>query len=109
MEGTLIVLALDQTSVIDQQKVTANSLFQELVGSMETDALKAAFSNLLLKMGFYPRPESEEYTYKLNGIRQYRIDRSFPCLRRANMPVSVVNATWSLALSAVESWLKEQE
>lgn len=106
-EGTLIVLALDQTSAIDRQKVTANSLFRELVDSMETDALKAAFSNLLLKMGFYPRPEYEKYAYHLNGIRQYRIDKGFPCLRRASVPNSVVNAAWSLALSAVESWLKE--
>lgn len=106
-EGTLVVLALDQTSAIDQQKVTANSLFWELMEGMGTDVLKAAFSNLLLKMGFYPRPEYEEYVYRLNGIRQYRVGKDFPCLRRASVPASVVNATWSLALSAIESWLKE--
>ena len=77
------------------------------MGDMGTDVLKAAFSNLLLKMGFYPRPEDEEYVYRLNRIRQYRVDRDFPCLRRASVQTSVVNATWSLALSAIENWLKE--
>lgn len=107
VEGTLVVLALDQTSAIDKQRLTANSLFWELMGSMGTDVLKAAFSNLLLKMGFYPRPEYEEHVYRLNGIRQYCVDKDFPCLRRASVPASVVNATWSLALSAIKSWLKE--
>ena len=106
-EGTLVVLALDQTSAIDKQRLTANSLFWELMGSMGTDVLKAAFSNLLLKMGFYPRPEYEEYVYRLNGIRQYRVGRDFPCLRRASVQTSVVNATWFLSLSAIERWLKE--
>lgn len=107
VEGTLAVLSLDQTSAVDEQRVTANSLFWELMGDMGVDALKAAFSNLLLKMGFYPRPEYEEYVYRLNGIRQYRVDRDFPCLRRASVQAGVVNATWVLALSAIKSWLKE--
>lgn len=107
VEGTLVVLALDQTSAIDKQRITANSLFWELMEDMEVDVLKAAFSNLLLKMGFYPRPEYEEYVYRLNGIRQYRVDKGFPCLRRASVQASVVNATWFLALSAIDGWLKE--
>ncbi len=107
VEGTLAVLSLDQTSAVDKQRVTANSLFWELMGDMGVDALKAAFSNLLLKMGFYPRPEYEEYVYRLNGIRQYRVDRDFPCLRRTSVQASVVNATWVLALPAIKSWLKE--
>lgn len=107
VEGTLAVLALDQTSVIDGRRITVNTLFRELMEDMEEDALKATFSNLLLKMGFYPRPEYEDYTYRLNGVRQYRVDRGFPCLRRGSVPPSVVNAVWTLALSAIESWLKE--
>lgn len=105
--GTLAVLSLDQTSAVDEQRVTANRLFWELIGRMETDALKAVFSNLLLKMGFYPRPEYDEYIYRLYGIRQYHVDRDFPCLRRANVPAGVVNATWLLALPAIKGWLKE--
>lgn len=107
VEGTLAVLSLDQTSAVDKQRVTVNSLFWELIGNMETDALKAGFSNLLLKMGFYPRPEYDEHIYRLNGIRQYRVDRAFPCLRRASVQAGVVNATWLLALSAIKGWLKE--
>ena len=107
VEGTLAILALDQTSAVDEHRVTINTLFRELMHEMEKDALKAAFSNLLLKMGFYPRPEYDEFIYRLNKICQYRVDRNFPCLRRANVPDSIVNATWTLALSAAKDWLKE--
>ena len=107
VKGILVVLALDQTSAVDEHRVTINSLFQELMHKMEKDALKAAFSNLLLKMGFYPRPEYDEFIYRLNRIWQYRVDRNFPCLRRSSLPDSIVNATWTLALPAVKDWLKE--
>ena len=63
VEGTLAILVLDQTSAVDKQRFAANSLFWELMGDMGTDVLKAAFSNLLLKMGFYPRPEYDCLLY----------------------------------------------
>ena len=106
-EGTLVVLTLDRTSSIDEQRVTVNTLFQELMHEMGEDSLQTDFRNLLLKLGFYPRPEYDEFIYRLNGIRQYRVDQEFPCLRRANLPASIKNATWILALPAIKSWLKE--
>lgn len=65
------------------------------------------FSRHVLKIGFYPRPEYDNFAYRLCGIRQYRVDRDFPCLRRTNVPASTVNATWTLALPAIQNWLKE--
>ncbi len=106
-EGTLAVLALDRTSALDEHRVTINDLFRELMHEMEKDTFRTVFSNLLLKMGFYPRPEYDAFIYRLNRMCQYRVDRNFPCLRRANVPGGVVNATWTLALPAIKDWLKE--
>lgn len=106
-EGTLVVLALDQTSELDGQGVTANSLYRELRESIGDDSLKLIFSSLLLKMGFYPRPEYDEHVYRPKGMRQYRVDTTFPCLRRSNIPSSVVEAIYTLSLASVKSHLKE--
>lgn len=106
-EGTLAVLALDQTSELDGQSVTANSLYRNLLSIIDDDSLRMAFSSLLLRAGFYPRPEYDEYIYRPNGTRLYRVDETFPCLRRANLPNSVANAVYTLTLAAVRSYLKE--
>ncbi len=47
-EGTLAVLALDQTSELERQGVTANSLYWELMRFIEDDSLKITFSSLLV-------------------------------------------------------------
>ena len=106
-EGTLAVLALDQTSELDGQSITANSLYRKLLSIIDDDSLKMAFSSLLLRMGFYPRPEYDEYIYRPNGTRLYRVDETFPCLRRSNVPNSVADAVYTLTLAAVRSYLKE--
>lgn len=107
MEGTLAILALDQTSGQDKQGVTVNSLYRELLSLIDEDPLKLTFSSLLLRLGFYPRSEYDEYVYQLKGMRQYRVDTDFPCLRRSNMPGSVADAVYSLTLAAIKSYLKE--
>lgn len=107
-EGTLAVLALDQTSKQDGQGVTANHLYRELLDTIDDDSLKITFCSLLLKLGFYPRPEYDEYIYRLNGMRLYRVDKTFPCLRRSNVPCSVAGAVYTLTLAAIRSYLKER-
>lgn len=106
-EGTLVVLALDQTSELDGQSVTANSLYRELRETIGDDSLKLIFSSLLLRLGFYPRPEYDEYVYRPKGMRQYRVDATFPCLRRSSIPGGVVEAVYTLSLAAMKSHLKE--
>ena len=107
MEGTLAILALDQTSGLDKQGITVNSLYRELLSLIDEDSLKLTFSSLLLRLGFYPRSEYDEYVYQLKGMRQYRVDTAFPCLRRSSMPGSVADAVYSLTLAAIKSYLKE--
>ena len=106
-EGTLAVLALDQTSELDELSVTANSLYRKILSIIGDDSLKMTFSSLLLRAGFYPRPEYDEYIYRPNGMRLYRVDETFPCLRRSNVPNSVADAVYTLTLAVVRSHLKE--
>lgn len=103
--GTLAILALDPTSSVDEFGITVNRLYHELAGTIATETLKTTFNNLLLKNGFYPRPEYDEYVFRLKGIRQYHVGKDFPCLRRANIPGSVANVSWTLILAAISPWL----
>lgn len=106
-EGILAVLSLDPTSKIDGKGITINSLARELDDQMTTEELKNTFRSLLLEANYFPRTDYDKYIYRLNGIRQYHVNKSFPCLRRANVNTCVVDASWTLALAAVANWLQE--
>lgn len=106
-DGTLAVLALDNTSMLDGKGITINSLARELDDQMTTEELKNTLRSLLLEANYFPRTDYDKYIYRLNGIRQYQVNKSFPCLRRANVNTSVVDASWTLALAAVANWLQE--
>jgi hypothetical protein len=64
---------------------------------------------MLLRYGYYPRSEyeAEEYTFEIKGMVRYAVTADFPCIRRANLPESITEAKYSLALSAIDSYRKE--
>jgi len=108
-DGTLAVVSADKTSVTNQNGLNINQLFASLISMIPSDDDKYTFSNMLLQYGFYPRKEyeTEEYTYEIKMIRQFSVTANFPCLRRNNLPVSVIKAVYSLDLSAVSAFRKE--
>ena len=105
-EGTLAVLFLDPTSRTDEKGITLNRLYNEFSSLLNTEEFKI-FELLLLKNGYFPRKEYDNFIYRPNGRRLFRVDENFPCLRRNQIPVAVVNASWTLSLAAVSDWLKE--
>ena len=51
--------------------------------------------------------EGEEYTFEIKATARYAVSADFPCLRRANLPESVTEAKYSLALTTIDSFRKE--
>lgn len=105
--GTLAVLYLDTTSEMDEQHITINSIYHEILELLQDDDIRIQFSQKLFAARYYPREEYEEQCYRWSGIACYKVNEKFPCLRRADIPQSIVNVTYTLSLSAIAPWKKE--
>lgn len=107
--GELIVLRADKTSIANVNAINLNNLYKALVDEIPGDHEKEVFSNMLLRYGYYPRPEyeGEEYTFEVKAMQKYAVTADFPCLRRSNLPGSVTEAKYSLSIAAIAPYKKE--
>lgn len=107
--GELVVIKADKTSVTNTNAVNLNKLYNELIEGLTRDDAKERFTNLLLRYGYYPRPEyeDEEYTFEIKRVIRYSVTPEFPCIRRSNIPESVAEAKYTLSLPAIEPYRKK--
>ena len=107
--GELVVIRADKTSVTNANAVNLNMLYKELLAMLSDDDSREEFSTMLLRYGYYPRPEyeGEEYTFEIKAMARYAVSTDFPCIRRTNLPESITEAKYSLALAAIDSYRKE--
>lgn len=107
--GELVVIRADKTSVTNTRAVNLNVLYHALLAMLPDDGPKEQFSTMLLRYGYYPRPEyeDEEYTFEIKAVDRYAVSADFPCIRRTNLPETVTEAKYSLVLAAIDSFRKE--
>lgn len=107
--GELVVLRADKTSVTNTRAVNLNVLYKQLMAGIPSDQVREEFSNMLLRYGYYPRPEYEDadFTFEIKGMSRYCVSSDFPCIRRANLPESVAEASYSLSLAVIDAYRKE--
>ena len=107
--GELIIIRADKTSVTNTDAVNLNTLYKDLLAMLSDDDTREQLSTMLLRYGYYPRPEyeEEEYTFEIKGTARYAVSSDFPCIRRTNLPQSITEAKYSLSLAAIDSYRKE--
>lgn len=107
--GQLIVVFADKTSKTSQNATNLNLVYTRLLSQLTDEDTVNAFCNMLLRYGYYPRPEyeNEEYTFEIKGIRHYEVGGTFPCLRRNSIPAAVTKAEYGISLPAIDAYRKE--
>ena len=102
--GELVVVIFDKTSDTNPGKITLNSLVTAIEKHFTDNEQKELFNNLLLLQGYYYREEYDQYVFRFNGCKRFRIDSQFPCLRRNGIPQTIVNAVYSISLASLEGY-----
>ena len=107
--GMLIIVLADKTSKTDEGAVNLNLIYRELLKRITDEDIKADLSNILFRYGYYLRPEYEEvdYTFKIKGIKSYKVTSAFPCLRRESLPDSITKAEYKISLSEIKNFKEE--
>lgn len=106
-DGHLIVINLDRTSEADSSKLTLNSMVQLVVESIPSKVTQERLKSRLLAYGYYYEKAYDSMGFRYNGMTSYRVNEEFPCLRKKNIPVSVQNVRYELALAAIEQYREE--
>lgn len=106
IDGELVIVYLDKTSNIDESSITLNSAYREVHDSLKNENLENKFSEILLNLGYFPRPEYDEPSFKLSKISRYLVDGKFPSMRRQNVPDAIINSKYQLSISFISNYLK---
>lgn len=109
MVGDLVVIHADKTSVTNERAVNLNMVYHQILQLIQDDAVKADFSSMLFQFGYYPREEYEtaDYSYEIKSIIRYSVTPVFPCLRRNDIPASILKAEYSISLPSISAFRKE--
>ncbi len=107
--GELVVIRADKTSTTNAHALNLNILYKALLAQLPDDDSRERFSTMLLRHGYYPRPEyeDEEHTFEIKNLTRYDVTQDFPCLRRIALPESVGEAKYALILATIDSYRKE--
>lgn len=109
-DGELVVVLADKTSRINANAINLNLIYKKLLSRLIDDDVKTEFCDMLLKYGYYPRPEYEDvdYIFEVKGVWHYLVTESFPCLRRKRIPLSITKADYVISLSAIKDFREEE-
>ncbi len=107
--GKLVVVSADKTSRININALNLNLIYAKLLSRIMDDDVKTEFSSMLLKYGYYPRPEYEDvdYIFEVKGVRHYIVTDKFPCFRRKSVPASVTKVDYFISLPAIKDFIEE--
>lgn len=109
-DGKLIVVFADKTSPINVHAINLNLVYMKLLSRLIDDDVRAEFCDMLLKYGYYPRPEYEDadYTFEVKEVRHYLVTEFFPCFRRKSIPMAITKVDYIISLPMIKDFRKEE-
>lgn len=106
--GELVVVYLDKTSQSDPNRITLNSLVDEITENLPSMDARQILKDILIEQGYIRRDEYNEYVFKYAGLARYAVTSDFPALRRNKIPEPVINATYTISLSSISKYIMEE-
>ncbi|MGH1457217.1 MAG: PD-(D/E)XK motif protein [Alphaproteobacteria bacterium] len=80
---------------------------QELYSLIADLDLRESFEDKLFQVGYMDLKEYEQFSYIINGIRDYEISSEFPRITPEKVSDGILNVTYDLLLSSIERFRSE--
>lgn len=106
-DGELVVVYLDKTSYANPNRITLNSIVDEIENNLENGEQRQLLRDILIRQGYIHRNEYDEHGFVCTVINRYLVNQSFPALRKKDISTAIANSNYSLSLSAIQEFLKE--
>lgn len=105
--GELVIMAVDKTAPDSPAAFSLRDAVQGVQATLQDNAdASALFESKLLKYGYIDLFEYGEQKYVVSWKREYKVNSSFPVLKRGEIAVQIVSAEYALDLVGLERWLK---
>lgn len=101
LNGQLIIINLDKSSELDTLAINLNSIVEKITAQIDSSEVLELFQTMLIKRGYSYNQEYDNIRFKVGTIRKYQVDSTFPCVRRANLPISVIDCKYELSLISI--------
>ena len=104
--GKLIVYFMDKTASHGMSTFSLPDIIETIRCKLQSASEKDEFSCKLAKYGYLDKDASEyaETRYRLAEVREYDVKADFPRLIRANVPVGITKAQYSIDLAIIDSF-----
>lgn len=102
--GFLIVNRMDKTGRLDNDRLTLNILYNQILKILETTNQKDIFENILYEFGYINRKEYDLVCFRYLGRSSYIVNSIFPCIKRENLSIDILNAKYDLSLVGLKSF-----
>ena len=101
--GTLIVYKLDKTSETDPSGVSLNDMVELLRNKIGFQA-ESLLNQKLLSKGYVFNEQYDSILFLIKGCNHYKIDNSFPQIKRNALSSAILRAQYDLQLAQIERW-----
>lgn len=105
IEGQMILYYLEKVSELTEEKVTINIMYQIVLNSLSTESLRDLFKNKMLNLGYIFLEEYEQYCYIITKVEKYRIDSTFPSLKRKDIPEEIIDINYKISLGGIRDFM----
>ena len=105
IEGTLAVFQVEKMAP-SFNGINLNNLVESIITMFTSLQDKDDLISKLNKAGYFPNTDYEEYVYDVKNLTEYRVNNSFPRLKKDSIPVAVASASYELLLSELENHKK---
>ena len=105
--GELVVIRVDKCAPAHPGAFTLYKLVHQIRNMLSSST--AAPESFMLKLGsagYIDMPEYDQQTYVFFSRRAYLINDTFPRLVRNQIPVEIVNLSYTLSLPSLDAWRK---
>ncbi|MBS7847384.1 PD-(D/E)XK motif protein [Pseudomonas fluorescens] len=105
----LYVVELSDASSNSIDGFNLNSQISKLRNRLESDyEALSDFNNRLVSAGYVQHRKYDDLVFQLRGFTRYAVLDGFPHLRKAALPIGVVNVSYELELGACVCYITEQ-
>lgn len=100
--GFLVLMFLDKTSINDSHSVTLNSIVNSIKTILADEGCQEIFEEKLLRYGYFHLEEYDKYCFSFSRMVRFRVDDSFPALRRKDIKFGeIVNAEYLIETGSI--------
>lgn len=104
IDGHLAVVCLDETSPVNRESITLNSIVMSIVDQIEDPDMLDLFRIKLDNMGYMFNDQYDAFAFLYKGTKYYHVKDGFPRILRKNVASAIRSAKYTILLNGIDKY-----